>query len=185
LALRLPEEDKEWAGYRKTILEWLGLIDGKGHPTDLLDELQVKGIIQVQSEEWTQFRDEMVGICRNCHGQLFAREKLGQRDAIVKKTDQVMAEAIQIVENLYRESILVRPGPYVRPAFPDLLGLYSPPNPLEEKLWEMFFRHRLILLHGAFHNNPDYTTNHGWVKLKAAYEDVKRMAHELLPEGQK
>ncbi|MFB0507882.1 MAG: cytochrome C, partial [Thermodesulfobacteriota bacterium] len=114
---------------------------------------------------------------------LFAREKLGQRDAIIKKTDQLMAEAIQIVENLYQKSVLTRPD--VRPSSPDLLALYSPPNPLEEKLWEMFLRHRIILLHGAFHNNPDYTSNHGWVKLKAAYEDVKRMTQELLREGKK
>lgn len=179
LALRLPEEDREWFGYRKTILTWLGLIDREGRPTALLNELQVKGIIQIHPEEWTTFREEMVDICGNCHGRLFAREKLRQRDAIVKKTDQFMAEAIQIVENLYQKSILTRPE--IRPTSPDLLGLYSPPNPLEEKLWEIFLRHRLILLHGVFHNNPDYTSNYGWIKLKTAYEDVKRMAQELLP----
>jgi len=183
LALRLPGEDREWIGYRKTILQWLGLIDREGNPTDLLNELQVKGIIQVKPGEWTRLREEMLEICDTCHGRLFAMEKLGQRDAIIKKTDQLMAEAIQIVENLYQKSVLTRPD--VRPTSPDLLGLYSPPNPLEEKLWEMFLRHRIILLHGAFHNNPDYTTNHGWVKLKTAYEDVKRMTQELLPEGQK
>ena len=183
LALRLPEEDREWIGYRKTILQWLGLIDREGNPTDLLNELQVKGIIRVKPGEWTKLREEMVEICANCHGKFFVREKLRQRDAIVKKTDQLMAEAIQVVENLYEKSFLT--GSDVRPTSPDLLGLYSPPNPLEEKLWEMFLRHRIILLHGAFHNNPDYTTNHGWVKLKAAYEDVKRMTQELLPEGQK
>jgi len=125
----------------------------------------------------------MLEICDTCHGRLFAMEKLEQRDAIVKKTDQLMAEAIEIVEDLYQNSGLARPD--VRPTSPDLLGLYSPPNPLEEKLWEMFLRHRIILLHGAFHNNPDYTTNHGWVKLKAAYEDVKRMTQEFLREGGK
>jgi len=178
LALRLPGEDREWISYRKTILKWLGLIDQEDRPTELMDELQVKGIIQVKPEEWTQFREEMVGICGICHGKLFAREKLEQRDAIIKKTDQLMAEAITIVENLYAKSILARPE--ARPISPDLLGLYSPPNPLEEKLWEMFFRHRIILLHGAFHNNPDYTSNHGWVKLKGAFEDVKRMAQGLV-----
>ena len=181
LALRLPEKDREWVEYRKTILAWLGLIDQEGHPTDLLNELEIKGIIQVKPGEWTQLREEMVEICGKCHGRLFTREKLAQRDAFVKETDQVMAEAIQIVETLYQKSLLARPD--ARPISPDLLGLYTPPNPLEGKLWEMFLRHRIILLHGAFHNNPDYTTNHGWVKLKAAYEDVKRMAQELLPRG--
>ncbi len=183
LALRLPEEDREWIGYRRTILQWLGLIDREGHPTDRLNELQKKGIIQVKPGEWTKLRDEMVEICGTCHGKLFAKEKLGQRDAIVKRTDQLMAEAIQIVETLYEKSILARPD--VRPISPDLLGLYSPPNPVEEKLWEMFLRHRIILLHGVFHNNPDYTSNHGWVKLKAAYEDVRRMTQEFLREGRK
>jgi hypothetical protein len=148
-----------------------------------LNELELKGIIQVKPEEWTQFRVEMLRICEPCHSKFFAREKLEQRDAIVKKTDQLMAEAIQIVEKLYQNSDLARPD--VRPTSPDLLGLYNPPNPLEEKLWEMFLRHRIILLHGVFHNNPDYTSNHGWVKLKAAYEDVKRMAQEFMREGKK
>ncbi len=183
LALRLPEEDQEWVGYRKTILKWLGLIDQDGHPTDLLNELQIKGIIHVKPGEWTQLREEMVDICGKCHGRLFAREKLAQRDAFVKETDQLMAEAIQIVETLYQKSLLTRPG--ARPISPDLLGLYRPPNPLEEKLWEMFLRHRIILLHGAFHNNPDFASNHGWVKLRAAYSDVKRMAQEFLQAGVK
>jgi hypothetical protein len=154
-------------------------MDQQGRPTDLLNEFQVRGIIQVKPEEWTRFREEMVEICGTCHGKLFAREKLLQRDAFIKKTDQLMVEAIQLVEPLYEKSIL--PRPELRPTSPDLLGLYSPPNPLEEKLWEMFLRHRIILLHGAFHNNPDYTTNHGWVKLKAAYEDVKRMTLTFTP----
>jgi len=183
LALRLPGEDGEWIEYRKTILQWLGLMDQQGRPTDLLNEHQLKGIIQVRPEEWTRFREEMLEICGTCHGKLFAREKLLQRDAFIKRTDQLMAHAIQLVEPLYEKSILTRPD--VRPISPDLLGLYSPPNPLEAKLWEMFLRHRIILLHGAFHNNPDYTTNHGWVKLKAAYEDVKRMSQEFLREGGK
>jgi hydroxylamine dehydrogenase len=183
LALRLPGADREWIGYRKTILTWLGLIDKEGHPTALLTELQAKGIIHVKPEEWTQFRKEMVEICGKCHGRFFAREKLSQRDAIVKETDKLMADAIQIVETLYQKSILARPD--IRPISPDLLGLYSPPNPLEEKLWEMFLRHRIILLHGAFHNNPDFTSNYGWVKLKAAYGDVKRMAREFMQAGVK
>ena len=183
LALRLPEKDGEWIEYRKTILQWLGLIDQQGRPTEFLNELQVKGIIQVERQEWSQFREEMVEICGTCHGKFFAREKLEQRDAFIKKTDQLMAEAIQIVEPLYEKSIL--PRPEVRPISPDLLGLYTPPNPLEGKLWEMFLRHRIILLHGAFHNNPDYTSNHGWVKLKAAYEEVKRMVQEFQSEEKK
>jgi hydroxylamine dehydrogenase len=183
LALRLPGADREWIGYRKTILLWLGLIDKEGNPTALLTELQAKGIIHVKPEEWAQFRKEMVEICGKCHGRFFAQEKLSQRDAIVKETDKLMADAIQIVETLYQKSILARPE--IRPISPDLLGLYSPPNPLEEKLWEMFLRHRIILLHGAFHNNPDFTSNHGWVKLKAAYGDVKRMAQEFMQAGVK
>jgi hypothetical protein len=90
------------------------------------DELQVKGIIQVKPGEWTKLRDEMVEICGTCHGKFFAREKLGQRDAIVKKTDQLMAEAIQIVENLYEKSVLARPD--VRPIGGKTLGNVSAPS---------------------------------------------------------
>lgn len=177
LALRGGGEDPDWAESRKTILRWLGFIDAAGKPTKDLDQLKVQGIVLLSYENWKQQRDRMVGICRACHSRLFVLEKMGEVDSIIKKADQLMADAIRLVQSLYEDGSLPTPQ-YVPPCCPDLLGFHKAPNPLEEKLLTMFLKHRLIMLHGAFHNNPDYTTNFGWVKLKEGYEEVKRMVRE-------
>ena len=120
----------------------------------------------------------MIEVCGECHSRLFAREKMQEVDRIIMKADKVMADAIRIVEGLYTENILPR-SMEKPPHFPDLLGFHTSPNRLEERLLTMFFRNRLIMLHGAFHNNPDFTTNDGWVKLKRGYHEIQHMAQEL------
>lgn len=116
----------------------------------------------------------MVRVCSDCHSRLFVLEKMEEVDSIIKKTDQLMADAIRLVQGLYEDGILSTPQDRP-PCCPDLLGFHKAPNPFEEKLLMMFLKYRLIMLHGAFHNNPDYTTNFGWVKLKEGYEEIKKM----------
>jgi hydroxylamine dehydrogenase len=171
LALRSTEMDPEWATSRKTILQWLGLVDEAGNP-----RAQV-GVF-LSYKEWEERRSRMLEVCGECHSRLFAREKMQEVDRIIMKADKVMADAIRIVEGLYTEKILPRPTEKP-PRFPDLLGFHTSANGLEERLLTMFFRNRLIMLHGAFHNNPDFATNDGWVKLKRGYHEIQNMAQEL------
>jgi len=145
-----------------------------GEPTEGLDRLKARGIVLLSHDEWQEQRNRMVGICSTCHSRLFVLEKMGEVDSIIKKADHLMADAIGLVQSLYEEGILPRPKEKP-PCCPDLLGFHKAPNPLEEKLMTMFLKYRLIMLHGAFHNNPDYVTNYGWIKLKAGYEEIKRM----------
>ncbi len=178
LALRAKETDPDWAESRKTILRWLGFIDAAGKPTKGLDQLKARGIVLLSRDEWQEQRNEMADICRTCHSRLFVLEKMGEVDSIIKKADSIMADAIRIVQGLYEAGGL-SPPQRIPPCCPDLLGFHKAANPLEEKLLTMFLKYRLIMLHGAFHNNPDYTTNYGWVKLREGYEEVKRMAQAL------
>jgi len=178
LALRAKGKDPEWAESRKTILRWLGFIDAAGQPMKGLDEPKAQVIVLRSYEEWRQQRDRMVDICSACHSRLFVQERMVEVDSIIKKADKLMADAIHLVQGLYEEGILPTPQ-HKPPSSPDLLGFHKAPNPLEEKLLTMFLKYRLIMLHGAFHNNPDYTTNYGWVKLKGKYEEIRRMTQDL------
>jgi nitrate/TMAO reductase-like tetraheme cytochrome c subunit len=181
LALREKGKDPKWAESRKTILVWLGFIDATGKPTPGLDQLKAQGIVLLTYDEWKEQRDQMVDICSSCHSRLFVLEEMNDADNIIKKADHLMADAIRLVLGLYEKGFL--PAPETKPPWsPDLLGFHKAPNPLEERLFDMFLRHRLIMLHGAFHHNPDYTTNYGWVKLKAGYEEVERMVRRLEKE---
>jgi hydroxylamine dehydrogenase len=68
LALRLPEDDKEWLANRVTILQALGVLDGKGNPTARLDLVKAGKVARLSKEEFDQQRDKMVKICARCHG---------------------------------------------------------------------------------------------------------------------
>jgi hypothetical protein len=100
-----------------------------------------------------------------------------------------MAEAIEIVADLYREGYLERAKDY--PAFPDLLRLYEIPTTIEQKLFRMLMEHRMRAIQGAFHINPEYTLWYGWAALRseliAVKEEAKRIreAAELRKERKK
>ena len=178
LALRARETDPDWSESRKVLLRWLGFIDAAGEPTEGLDQLKARGIVLLSHDEWQRQRNRMVDICSSCHSRLFVLEKMREADNIIKKADKLMAESILLVQGLYEEGILPTPQ-YTPPCCPDLMGFHRAPNPPEEKLLTMFLKYRLIMLHGVFHNNPDYTTNYGWVKLKQGHDEIKRMVQDL------
>jgi hypothetical protein len=54
----------------------------------------------------------------------------------------VMAEAIRIIAALYKDGVLAKPESYEFP-FPDLLTFHDAPTPIEQKLFVMFFEHRM------------------------------------------
>jgi len=109
LALRLPEKDQEWLGYRQKILIGLGVLTPEGQPTARLDVVKAGKVARLTAEEWQAERERMVAVCTNCHARAFAVQNLEAADSIIKESDKLMAEAIDIVEGLYRDGILERP----------------------------------------------------------------------------
>ena len=69
LALRLPEDDQEWMGYRATILKGLQVLDPEGKPTARLDVVKAGNVARLTKEEWQAERDKMIKVCRQCHSQ--------------------------------------------------------------------------------------------------------------------
>ena len=177
LALRLPEKDPEWLGFRQKILIGLGVLTPEGQPTARLEVVKVGKLARLTGEEWQAERDRMIRVCSNCHSQAFAQQNLEAADSIIKDSDKLVAQAIDIVEGLYKDGILERPKD--RPPVPDLLRFYEVKYPIEQKLYTMFLEHRMRSFQGAFHMNPDYQHWYGWAEMKRDLAEIREEAAQL------
>ena len=177
LALRLPEPDSEWMGYRTTILKGLQVLDPKGNPTPRFDVVKAGQVCRLSMEEWLAERNSMLGTCWKCHSKRFARTNLKNADGMIKEADRLMAQGINLVAGLYEEGI-IQPQPGKIP-YPDMLTFYETMTPIEQKLYIMFLEHRGRTFQGAFHNNPDYVTWYGLAELKKDIVDMTREAQEM------
>ncbi len=177
LALRLPEKDPEWLQYRQKILIGLGVLTPDGKPTPRLEVVKVGKVARLSAEDWQAERDRMINVCVNCHARSFAQQNLQLADSVIKESDKLVAEAIDVVEGLYKEGILERPKD--RPPVPDLLRFYEVKYPIEQKLYTMFLEHRMRSFQGAFHMNPDYQHWYGWAEMKRDLAEIKEEASQL------
>ena len=106
LAVRLPEDDAEWMGYRTTILKGLHVLDPDGNPTARLDVVKAGKVARLTKEEWQGPRDKMLKVCSQCHSKSYAQTSLENGDAMIKEADKLMAEAIELVADLYAKGII-------------------------------------------------------------------------------
>jgi hypothetical protein len=183
LALRLPEPDAEWMGYRTTILKGLQVLDPKGNPTPRLEVVKAGKVARLSMEEWQKERNAMLATCGRCHSSRFARQNLENGDAMIKEADRLMAQGINLVAALYEEGI-IQPQPGKLP-YPDLLTFYEAMTPIEQRLYVMFLEHRMRTFQGAFHINPDYVTWYGLAELKKDVVDMTKEAQLMRAEKKK
>jgi hypothetical protein len=179
LAVRLPmPEDKQWAADRATVLQGLGVLDSEGKPTARLEVVKAADVARLTQEDWQKERDKMVKTCNQCHSVNFAKGELEKGDQMIKEADRLMAEAIRIIADLYKDGILAKPKSYAY-AFPDLLTFHDAPSVIEQKLFLMFLEHRMRTFQGAFHANPDYALWYGWSEMQRDLTEIKERAKEL------
>ena len=172
LAVRLPEDDKEWMNDRVAILQALGVLDEKGTPTARLDLVKAGRIARLTKEEFQKERDKMINICAQCHGKSYAKTQLDAGDRVVRDIDKIMAEAIREVQALYKDGILQKPADWT--FAPDLLQFYD--------LYVMFMEYRMRAFQGAFHMNPDYMHWYGWAPMKETLQKIKDESSKLRAE---
>lgn len=182
LAVRLPEEDEEWMGYRVSILKALGVLDPEGNPTDRLEIVKAGQVARLTKESFDVERQRFVDVCERCHTPNFVAENFKNADAMVKEIDKIFAEAIEIVAGLYRDGIINYKG---RPGaqYPDLLTFYDVNTKIEQVLYEMFMDHRMKAFQANFHMNPDYSTWYGYAKLKKDLTEIKELAAGMRAGG--
>jgi len=182
LAVRLPlPEDEQWKADQVTILQGLGVLDPEGNPTGRLDVVKAADVARLDAESWQQGRDQMLGVCSECHSENFAREELEKGDDMIREVDRLMAQAILIIAGLYEDGIIPQPDTYAY-AFPDLLTFHDAPTVIEQRLFEMFLKHRMRAFQGTFHANPDYALWYGWSEMQRDLTDIQEMAEALRHE---
>ena len=184
LAVRLPEEDDEWMGYRVSILKALGVLDPAGQPTGRLDVVKAGQVARLTKEDFDAERARFVKVCEQCHTPNFVAENFKNADAMIKEIDKVFAEAIEIVADLYRDGIIKydsRPGA----EYPDLLAFYDVDTHIEEILYEMFMDHRMKAYQATFHMNPDYATWYGYAKMQKDLVEIRELAGDMRADAGK
>jgi hypothetical protein len=183
LAVRLPmPEDKQWAADRVTVLQGLGVLDPDGKPTPRLEVVKAADVVRLTQEDWQRERDKMVKTCNQCHSVNFAKTELLKGDMMIKEADRLMAEAIRIIADLYKDGIIPKSKNYAY-AFPDLLTFHDAPTVIEQKLFKMFLEHRMRTFQGTFHANPDYALWYGWSKMQRSLIEIKEMATDMLDKA--
>ncbi len=173
-----PGEDEEWWANRVTILQALGVLDPDGNPTARLDVVRGAQVARLSAEEFDAERAKMMAVCGDCHSENFAKAELEKGDLMIREVDKLMAEAIRIIVNLYREGVLEKPEGYAA-AFPDLLTFHDSPSPIENRLFQMHLKHRMRAFQGTFHMNPDYALWYGWNEMVLDLDEIRAMGDEL------
>jgi len=183
LALRLPEDDKEWLNDRITILQALGVLDDKGNPTERLEAVKVAKVARLSKEEFEKYRNRMIDTCSKCHSRSFAEENYKASESIIREVDKIFADSIRTVKALYDDGILKKPAGWKYA--PDLLQFYEAKTAAEQELYLIFLEYRMRAFQGAFHANPDYMHWYGWAKVKEAAARIKEDAERLRREAGK
>jgi hypothetical protein len=180
LAVRLPlPNDKQWAKDRTTILKALGVLDPDGKPTARLDIVKAADLARLTEEDWQAERKKMIKTCKKCHSKKYARGELEKGDQMIRKADRLIAEAINIVADLYKDGILKKPAHYTY-AYPDFLHFYQTGGSyIEQVLFKMYMKHRMRTYQGVFHANPDYSYWYGWAPMTKDLDEVKKIAEDL------
>ena len=170
LALRVPEEDKDWWADRVVILKALGVLDAKGEGTARLDAVKAAKIARLTKEDFDAERTKMEAVCQRCHAEGFAQQQLTAGDQVIRETDRLMAQAITTVQALYTDGLLKAPKGWT--FAPDILQFYEAPSSVEQELWTMFLEYRQRAFQGAFHSNPDYMHWYGWAEMKRSLQAI-------------
>jgi len=179
LAVKLPlPEDEQWKADQVTILQALGVLDPEGNPTARLDVVRAADVARLDQESFDIERNKMLKICSDCHSDNFAGAELAKGDDMIREVDHLLAEAIRIIADLYKDGVLPKPESYAY-AFPDLLTFHDAPTPIEQKLFVMHLKHRMRAFQGTFHANPDYALWYGWSEMVRDLAEIKEKAGEL------
>ncbi len=183
LAVRLPEEDQEWMGYRTSILKGLGVLDPEGKPTPRLDVVKAGKVARLTKEEFEAEQKRFTTVCKKCHSPNFVNENIRNAEKMIKESDKLFAEAIETVAGLYKDGLIDKRPDYA--AYPDLLTFYDAGTKVEQTLYLMFMDHRMKSFQGGFHINPDYATWYGYANLKKDVVEIKDLAKKMRTEKEK
>ena len=143
-------------------------------------------MVQESSERFAIYREEMVGICMQCHARSFAERELKSGDVILAQSQELIREAEAVIRDLADRDLLV-PSLQNRPEHPlrghelvlDGQMLYEDISHIERLFFKMKKYDLAKTVKGAFHQNPAYTHWYGNAELKMTLVDIRAEAARL------
>jgi len=136
-------------------------------------------LARLTQEAWQKERDKMIQRCKQCHSEAYAREQLAMGDSMIQKTDRLLAEAIEVVADLYKEGIIKKPENYAF-AYPDFLYfMQTGGSHIDQVLFQMYMKHRMRAYQAFFHVNPDYAYWYGWAMMVKDLDEIKELARTM------
>lgn len=128
-------------------------------------------------------REEMLGVCRQCHAQGFAERELARNDAVREQSTALVARAAEVIRTL-NDRKLLEPSPDSRPAHPlggkslvlDNQMLYENLSRAERLFFKMKKYDQAKAIKGAYHQNPAYTHWYGNAELKLTLAEIESEA---------
>jgi len=187
LGVRLPlPEDPQWKADRITLLKALGVLNPEtGEATARLEAVKAVDLARLTEEAWQTEREKMIQVCSGCHSSRYARTQLEMGDAMMQKSDRLLAEAIEIVADLYKDGIIEKPDNYSF-AYPDFLffmqtggGDTTKLSYIDQVLFQMYMKHRMRTYQAFFHVNPDYAYWYGWAMMVKDLGQIKELDHMM------
>jgi hypothetical protein len=128
-------------------------------------------IVRTTEEEFMALRNQITATCGECHTSGFVAQQINASDDLIRRADNMMAEAIDIVNGLYNDGFLKKPAGW--DYAPDLLQFYNTDSAIENELFTMFLEYRQRTFVGAFHANPDYTYWYGYASMQRSLQNIK------------
>jgi hydroxylamine dehydrogenase len=124
----------------------------------------LRPLISVHKDNWRAKRENMLSVCRSCHGSAFAKGHYYQYDAVVQLYNKKFAEPAREIMNLIgEEKLLENPASFG--------------NKIEWTYWELWHHEGRRARHGAAMMGPDYTWWHG------IYEVAQHFYFKFIPEA--
>jgi len=141
---------------------------------------------QAPTKQFELRRQEMIGVCVQCHSKSFSERELSSADVILVQSKALIMEAEAIVRDLADRDLLV-PSVQNRPLHPlrgrelvlDGQMLYEDISHIERLFFKMKKYDLAKTVKGAFHQNPAYTHWYGNAELKMTLVDIKAEAARL------
>lgn len=174
LGLRLPlPDDPAWAADRAALFRALGVLAADGSDGPRHAAVQQAGVAHLERLDYENERSRLTRTCQGCHAPPFVRENMDRRDALLRESDRLCAEAVREVAGLHAAGLL---PPTANGAFPDL-ALADRGAPIERRLAAMFFEDRARLVATAFHMSP--RVGEWRSALVRDLQEIRRMAADL------
>nr|WP_298039278.1 multiheme c-type cytochrome [uncultured Desulfuromonas sp.] len=187
LGVRLPlPEDPQWRDDQVTILKALGVLNPEtGEPTERLEAVKAVDLARLTKEDFDREREKMIGNCKKCHSETYARKQFEMGDKMMQEADVLMAKAIRIVAALYKDGIIEKPADYAF-AYPDFLYFMRTNgseidgmSAIDQELFEMYMKHRMRTYQGQFHFNPDYAYWYGWAMMTKSLGKIEKLGKTM------